>query len=88
VAAVRVFGLFGGARGLAWIAKLSFARTSRSAAPERIFGIGLPFFAVDYLDLGQTHSHLLAWLVLALYGLFRTFPTGAAHDVPGHVTPL
>ncbi len=43
---------------------------------QRVFGIGLAFFAVGYLGLGLTHSHLLAWLVLALYGLFSAFTDG------------
>lgn len=43
---------------------------------QRVFGIGLIFFAVGYLGLGLTHSHLLAWLVLALYGLFSAFTDG------------
>ena len=76
MAAVRVFGLFGGALGLAWIAKLSFARTSRSAAPERLFGIGLPFFAVGYLDLGQTHNHMLAWLGTRALRTVQDVPNG------------
>jgi len=43
---------------------------------QRVFGIGLLFFAVGYLGLGLTHSHLLAWVVLALYGLFSAFTDG------------
>ena len=42
----------------------------------RVFGVGLLFFAVGYLGLGLTHSHLLAWLVLGLYGLFSAFTDG------------
>jgi MFS family permease len=43
---------------------------------QRVFGIGLFFFAVGYLGLGLTRSHLLAWLVLAMYGLFSAFTDG------------
>lgn len=43
---------------------------------QRVFGIGLLFFAVGYLGLGLTHSHPLAWLVLGLYGLFTAFTDG------------
>lgn len=42
----------------------------------RVFGIGLLFFAVGYVGLGLTHNHVLAWLVLALYGLFSAFTDG------------
>jgi MFS family permease len=42
----------------------------------RVFGIGLLFFALGYLGLGLTHNHVLAWLVLALYGLFSAFTDG------------
>ena len=43
---------------------------------QRVFGLGLLFFAVGYLGLGLTHSQLLAWVVLALYGLFSAFTDG------------
>ena len=43
---------------------------------QRVFGIGLLFFAVGYLGLGLTRSHPLAWLVLGLYGLFSAFTDG------------
>jgi MFS family permease len=42
----------------------------------RVFGMGLLFFAVGYLGLGFAHNHVLAWLVLALYGLFSAFTDG------------
>ena len=42
----------------------------------RVFAIGLLFFAVGYLGLGLTRSHLLAWVLLALYGLFTAFTDG------------
>ena len=45
---------------------------------SRVFGVGLVFFAVGYLGLGLTRSHTLAWLVLALYGLFSAFTDGVA----------
>lgn len=44
----------------------------------QVFGIGLLFFAVGYLGLGLTRSHPVAWLVLALYGLFSAFTDGVA----------
>jgi len=44
----------------------------------RVFGVGLVFFAVGYLGLGLTRSHPVAWLVLALYGLFSAFTDGVA----------
>lgn len=43
---------------------------------QRVFGLGLVFFAVGYLGLGLTRSHVLAWLVLVLYGLFSAFTDG------------
>lgn len=43
---------------------------------QRVFGIGLLFFAIGYLGLGLTQSPLLAWVVLALYGLFSAFTDG------------
>lgn len=42
----------------------------------RVFGVGLVFFAVGYLGLGLTRNHLIAWVVLALYGLFSAFTDG------------
>jgi len=42
----------------------------------RIFGVGLLFFAVGYLGLGLTRNHLLAWLVLAAYGLYTACTDG------------
>ena len=42
----------------------------------RVFAIGLMFFAVGYLGLGLTRSHVIAWLVLGLYGLFSAFTDG------------
>lgn len=47
----------------------------RFARPT-VFGIGLLFFAVGYLGLGLTRSHVLAWIVLVLYGLFSAFTDG------------
>lgn len=43
---------------------------------RRVFGVGLVFFAVGYLGLGLIHNHLLAWVTLALYGLFSAFTDG------------
>lgn len=42
----------------------------------RVFGIGLLFFSLGYLGLGLTRSHPLAWVLLALYGLFTAFTDG------------
>ena len=42
----------------------------------RVFGVGLLFFALGYLGLGLTRNHVVAWLVLALYGLFSAFTDG------------
>jgi len=63
--AVRVFGLFGG--GLVGIAKLSFARTSRSAAPAADLRDRAALLRGRLPRPGANHSHPLAWLVLALY---------------------
>jgi MFS family permease len=43
---------------------------------QRVFGVGLVFFAVGYLGLGLVRSHLLAWILLAVYGLFTAFTDG------------
>jgi MFS family permease len=43
---------------------------------RRVFGIGLAFFAIGYLGLGVTRSHLLAWLLLVSYGVFTAFTDG------------
>lgn len=43
---------------------------------SRVFAIGLLFFAVGYVGLGLTHNHLMAWLILGLYGLFTAFTDG------------
>ena len=47
-------------------------RLSRS----RVFAIGLAFFAVGYLGLGLTTNHVLAWLILVLYGMFAACTDG------------
>jgi MFS family permease len=38
--------------------------------PATVFGIGLVFFAVGYLGLGLTTDTALAWLLIAVYGVF------------------
>ena len=53
------------------------ALADRLPRPQ-VFGIGLLCFAVGYLGLGLTRSHTMAWLVLALYGLFSAFTDGVA----------
>jgi MFS family permease len=42
----------------------------------RVFALGLVFFAVGYIGLGLTRSHVVAWLVLGLYGLFSASTDG------------
>ena len=36
------------------------------------------FFAVAYLGLGLSRSHVLAWVLIGLYGLFTAFTDGVA----------
>jgi MFS family permease len=38
--------------------------------PPAVFAIGLMFFAVGYLGLGLTTDATLAWLLIAVYGMF------------------
>lgn len=47
-------------------------RLPRSA----VFGIGLMFFAVGYIGLGLTHDHVLAWILIGLYGVFTACTDG------------
>ena len=47
-------------------------RLPRSA----VFGIGMAFFAVGYIGLGLTRDHLLAWLLIGVYGLFTACTDG------------
>ena len=42
----------------------------------RVFGVGLVFFASGYIGLGLTHDHRIAWVVLALYGVFTACTDG------------
>jgi len=51
------------------------ALSDRVARP-RVFGAGVAFFAVGYLGLGLARSHVVAWLVLAAYGLFTACTDG------------
>jgi MFS family permease len=39
-------------------------------APATIFAIGLVFFAIGYLGLGLTTDTALAWVLIAVYGVF------------------
>lgn len=43
---------------------------------HRVFGVGLLFFGVAYLGLGLVHDQVVAWLLLAAYGLFTAFTDG------------
>ncbi|HET9653949.1 MAG TPA: MFS transporter [Kineosporiaceae bacterium] len=43
---------------------------------HRVFGIGLLFFGIGYLGLGLVHDQWLAWILLAVYGLFAAFTDG------------
>jgi MFS family permease len=47
-------------------------RLPRSA----VFGFGLVFFAVGYIGLGLTRSHVAAWLLSGAYGLFTACTDG------------
>jgi MFS family permease len=44
--------------------------------PAAVFGTGLLLFAVAYTGLGLTHSHVVAWLLLAIYGGFTALTDG------------
>jgi len=54
---------------------------------QRVFGVGLLFFAVGYLGLGLTHNHVLAWITLCLYGLFSAFTDGVGKAWVSTLTP-
>ena len=41
-----------------------------------VFGIGLAFFAIGYVGLGLTHDHVLAWIFIAVYGIFAACTDG------------
>ncbi|HEU4675197.1 MAG TPA: MFS transporter [Motilibacteraceae bacterium] len=43
---------------------------------HRVVAVGLLAFAVAYVGLGATRSHLAAWLLLAVYGTFTAFTDG------------
>ena len=43
---------------------------------QRVIALGLVCFAIGYLGLGLVHSHLAAWLLLGVYGLFAAFTDG------------
>ena len=42
----------------------------------RVYAVGLAFFALGYLGLGLTHSHVLAWVILCAYGMFAACTDG------------
>ena len=41
-----------------------------------VFGFGLLFFAIGYIGLGSTDNHLLAWVLIGVYGLFTACTDG------------
>jgi MFS family permease len=43
-----------------------------------VFGIGLAFFAVGYIGLGLTTDTVMAWMLIAVYGLFTGCTDGVA----------
>jgi MFS family permease len=43
-----------------------------------VFGIGLAFFAIGYIGLGLTTDTVVAWLLIAVYGLFTGCTDGVA----------
>jgi MFS family permease len=43
-----------------------------------VFGIGLTFFAVGYIGLGLTTDTAVAWVLIAVYGLFTGCTDGVA----------
>jgi MFS family permease len=43
---------------------------------HRVFGLGLMFFGIGYLGLGLVRDQTVAWLLLAVYGLFTAFTDG------------
>jgi MFS family permease len=47
-------------------------RLPRSA----VFGVGLAFFAIGYIGLGLTRDHVLAWVLIGVYGVFAACTDG------------
>jgi MFS family permease len=47
-------------------------RLPRSA----VFGVGLAFFAIGYIGLGLTRDHMLAWVLIGVYGVFAACTDG------------
>ena len=43
---------------------------------HRVVAVGLLAFALAYVGLGATRSHLAAWVLLAVYGTFTAFTDG------------
>lgn len=41
-----------------------------------VFGIGMVFFAIGYIGLGLTRNHILAWLLIGVYGVFTACTDG------------
>jgi MFS family permease len=59
-------------------AALSFPAGAMSdrRSRRRVFGVGLVFFAIGYVGLGLTRSHVVAWLLLAAYGAYTAATDG------------
>ena len=41
-----------------------------------VFGFGLVFFAIGYIGLGSTTNHVVAWVLIGVYGLFTACTDG------------
>jgi MFS family permease len=41
-----------------------------------VFGLGLLFFAIGYIGLGLTEDHVIAWVLIGVYGLFTACTDG------------
>ncbi len=41
-----------------------------------VFGFGLMFFAIGYIGLGLTTNHVVAWLLIGVYGVFTACTDG------------
>ncbi len=41
-----------------------------------VFGIGMVFFAIGYIGLGLTRNHVIAWMLIGVYGVFTACTDG------------